>query len=182
MTTANHPMMMMMMRCFLLVVLSLLGHRCVTVDAFSMVPTTTLTRSSSPLLLLHMSSITTSNNNNESPVSATRRQQRRRSDPTDLPVTTTLDTTTRDDNIETNMHYLTNLVQTTTRSSTDWMELPASYNNMSRRRFPETDTTKFEIVLGRLAMMGAVVMALREWNDGSSIIEQVMTTLAVVVS
>ena len=80
------------------------------------------------------------------------------------------------------MHYLTNLVQTTTRSSTDWMELPASYNNMSRRRFPETDTTKFEIVLGRLAMMGAVVMALREWNDGSSIIEQVMTTLAVVVS
>ena len=180
MTTANHSMMMMMMmRCFLL---SLLGHRCVTVDAFSMVPTTTSTRSSSPPLLLHMSSITTSNNNNESPVSATRRQQRRRSDPTDLPVTTTLDTTTRDDNIETNMHYLTNLVQTTTRSSTDWMELPASYNNMSRRRFPETDTTKFEIVLGRLAMMGAVVMALREWNDGSSIIEQVMTTLAVVVS
>ena len=172
-------MMMMMMRCCLLVVLSLLGHRCVTVDAFSMVPTTTLTRSSSPLLLLHMSSITTSNNNNESPVSATRRQQRRRSDPTDLPVTTTLDTTTRDDNIETNMYYLTNLVQT---RSTDWMELPASYNNMSRRRFPETDTTKFEIVLGRLAMMGAVVMALREWNDGSSIIEQVMTTLAVVVS
>ena len=57
---------------------------------------------------------------------------------------------------------------------TRWMELPASSTSIWKDREQQRQLDVLEQMIGRIAMMGAIGIVLRELNDGQSILEQVM--------
>jgi hypothetical protein len=76
-------------------------------------------------------------------------------------------------NIETNV-YMKNLIQTR------WKELPASsLALLKNRQMKQVDQQKeldvLEQMIGRMAMIGAMGIILRECHDGQSILEQIMS-------
>ena len=157
---------------------------CHTVEAFTSVLNNNkkVMRHSSqprPEFRLHLSSISappqasTNNENNDRPVL-------RRDGPTDSTTSVATMTTTtttapvnannnnnNNNNIEANV-YMKNLLQTR------WMELPASSTSIWKDREQQRQLDVLEQMIGRIAMMGAIGIVLRELNDGQSILEQVM--------
>ena len=126
---------------------------------------------SSASSLLFMSSITSpSNEQNEQQQQSLRR---------DMAETTT--TTANSNQMESN-GYMTNMIQ-----PSRWMELPASSPLLPilRQNHRDSPPPQTELLLtmeqsiGRIAMMGAIGILIRECYDGQSIVEQVMHTLVV---
>jgi hypothetical protein len=68
-----------------------------------------------------------------------------------------------------NNMYMKNMVQSR------WMELPASSRFVRTNRPEPTEQLQvIEQMIGRIAMMGAIGILIRECYDGRSIVEQVM--------
>ena len=58
-----------------------------------------------------------------------------------------------------------------------WMELPASSLSLLQKRQAQQNEPPLEVfeqMIGRIAMMGAIGILIRECYDGQSIVEQVM--------